>query len=212
MRDKTTTGPLQWVSLDGRTKDFWCDLDDGRTIRMTFLALVDVASCAVLGWELATSENARSTQRLIRKVCAQSGIFDNIYPDNGPAFAGQLVAGGTEKKSLRGKAWALEAVIPLGICHHLGIEMTFATPGNGQAKYAERAFAVMSRRIDGRPEFAGAHAGHEPGAAPGPNIKPVPLALAMQVLEREVARHNALAGRRGQGMRGRSCHTNRRSC
>jgi len=83
--------------------------------------------------------------------------------------------------------------------------MTFALPENGQAKAAERAFATLSRVIDARPEFAGAHAGHEPGAAPGPNVKPVPLALAMQVLEREVARHNALAGRRGQGMRGRSC-------
>jgi len=101
MRDKTTIGPLEWVSLDGRTKDFWCDPGDGRTIRMTFLALVDVASCAIQGWELATSENARSTQRLIRSVCERFAIFDRLYPDNGCAFAGHLVAGGIDK-SFRG--------------------------------------------------------------------------------------------------------------
>ena len=114
------------------------------------------------------------------------------------------MAGGIDK-SFRGKAKALDAVRPLGICHHLGIEMTFAMPENGQAKVAERAFASLSRVCDDRPEFAGAHAGHAPGAAPDSKVVPVPLAVAEQVIGREVARHNALSGRRGQGMRGRSC-------
>jgi putative transposase len=33
MRDKTSISPLEWVSLDGRTKDFWVDAGDGRAVR-----------------------------------------------------------------------------------------------------------------------------------------------------------------------------------
>ena len=165
MRDKTTIRPLEWVPLDGRTLVFRVDFGDGRAVRPVMIALVDVASSAVLGWALSTSENARSTQRLIREVCERFGIFDHLCTDNGSAFAAHLVAGGIDK-SFRGKARALEAVRPLGICHHLGIDMTFALPGNGQAKVAERSFASLSRACDDRPEFAGAHAGHAPGAAP----------------------------------------------
>jgi putative transposase len=203
LRDKTTIAPLEWVSLDGRTLDFWVDFGDGRAVRPVMIILVDVASNAVLGWELSTSENARTTQRVIRQVCQAYGIFDRLYTDNGSAFAGHLVAGGAVHR-FRNGGRAGEGVKPLGICHHLGIRMHFALPANGQAKFAERAFATLSRVIDDRPEFRGAHAGHAPGAAPGAGIVPVPVETARRVIEREIARHNSETGRRGQGMRGRS--------
>lgn len=98
LRDKTTIGPMEWVSLDGRTKDFWAHNGDGKPRRYTFLALVDCATNFILGWTLAESENARATQALIKSVCAKWGIFDRLYPDNGSAFAGHLVAGGAVKK------------------------------------------------------------------------------------------------------------------
>ena len=71
LRDKTTIGPLEWVSLewvslDGRTKDFWAHNGDGKPRRYTFLALVDCATNFILGWTLAESENARATQALIK--------------------------------------------------------------------------------------------------------------------------------------------------
>ncbi|OIQ78035.1 Mu DNA binding, I gamma subdomain [mine drainage metagenome] len=69
MRDKTTILPLEWVSLDGRTKDFWAHNGDGKPRRYTFLALVDCASGFVLDWILAESENARATVRLIKRTC-----------------------------------------------------------------------------------------------------------------------------------------------
>jgi len=203
LRDKTTIAPLEWVSLDGRTLDFWVDFGDGRAVRPVMIALVDVASNAVLGWELSTSENARTTQRVIRQVCEIYGIFDRLYTDNGSAFAGHLVAGGAVHRFRNGRRED-EGVKPLGICHHLGIRLHFALPANGQAKVAERTFATLSRVIDDRPEFAGAHAGHAPGAAPDAGVLPVPVALARRILEREIARHNEERGRRGQGMAGRS--------
>jgi putative transposase len=203
LRDKGTIAPLDWVSLDGRTLDFWVDFGDGRAVRPVMLALVDVASNCILGYDLAQTENAAATVRLIRRTCARFGIFDRLYTDNGSAFAGHLAAGGAVHKFRRTGSGA-ETVKPLGICHHLGIELRFALPGNAQAKIAERAFATLSRVLDDRPEFAGAHAGHAPGAAPGPDVVPVPLDLVQAVIAREIARHNAEPGRRGQGMAGRS--------
>lgn len=203
MRDKTAILPLEWVSLDGRTKDFWAHNGDGKPRRYTFLALVDCATSFVLGWELAESENARATVRLIKRTCETYGIFDRLYPDNGPAFAGHLVAGGAVHKFRNAKK-TMAGVKPLGICHHLGIRLHFALPTNGQAKPAERTFATLSRQIDDRPEFKGAHAGHKPGASPDAGVVPVHLDAVLTVLTREVARHNAETGRRGQGMNGRS--------
>lgn len=203
MRDKTSILPLEWVSLDGRTKDFWATGEDGRCRRYTFLALVDCASNVILGWELAEAENARATVRVIRRVCETFGIFDRLYTDNGSAFAGHLVAGGAVHR-FRNVPNALDGVKPLGICHHLGIAIHFATPRNAQAKIAERCFATLSRSIDDRPEFKGAHAGHKPGASPDAGVVPIALGEARRILEREVNRYNAEGGRRGQGMRGRS--------
>lgn len=202
-RDKTTIGPLEWVSLDGRTKDFWVDFGDGRAVRPTFLALVDVASNRVLDWELARSENAAATVKLIKRTCERHGIFDRLYTDNGSAFAGHLVAGGNVFR-FRNGGKKPEGVQPPGICKTMGIRLHFAMPANGKAKIAERTFATLSRVIDDRPEFAGAHAGHAPGASPGTGVIPVSLETALRVIEREVRRHNSETGRRSQGARGRS--------
>ncbi|NCU21225.1 hypothetical protein EOM89_10975, partial [Candidatus Falkowbacteria bacterium] len=202
-RDKTTIRPLEWVSLDGRTQDFWVDFGDGKPVRPVMLTLVDVASNYILGYELAASENGVATARLIRTVCREHGIFDRLYTDNGSAFAGHLVAGGVDFK-WRGKGAAKPGVRPLGVCYHLGIEVKFAIPKNAKAKIAERTFATLSRVVDDRPEFRGAHAGHAPGATPDKLVKPVPLELAVALIEREIARHNREEGRKGQGARGRS--------
>lgn len=202
-RDKTTIKPLEWVSLDGRTQDFWVDFGDGKPVRPVMLALIDVASNYVLGFELVRSENAVATARLIRTVCKTHGIFDRLYTDNGSAFAGHLVAGGANYK-WRGKARGKPGVKPLGVCYHLGIDLKFAIPKNAQAKIAERTFAALSRVVDDRPEFKEAHAGHAPGASPDADVVPVSFELAEQVVRREVDRHSFEEERNGQGARGRS--------
>lgn len=201
-RDKTTICPLEWVSLDGRTQDYWTDMGDGKPVRITMLTLVDVASNKIIGYELAPSENADATARLIRKSCENYGIFDRLYTDNGSAFAGHRVAGGTNHKFRNSST--NKGVRPIGICKILDIKIKFALPGNAQAKIAERIFASISRTIDDRPEFAGAHAGHNPGASPTASVVPVPIETVRHVVEREVIRHNSQTGRRSDGANGRS--------
>lgn len=95
LRDRTTLKAMDMLSLDGRTKDFWADWGDGKPVRSTFLPLVDIASGMVLHWLLARSENAADTVQLIVETCEKFGIPSQIYTDNGSAFAGHLVAGGT---------------------------------------------------------------------------------------------------------------------
>ena len=158
----------QMMARYGRTQDFWTDLGDGKPVRITLLALINVASIYVL----APSESAVDTVRLIRNVCEQHGIFDRLYTYNGSSFAGHLVAGGNVSRF--------------------------------RNKIAERTFASLSRVIDDRPEFKGAHAGHSAGATPTSEIVPVPFAKVQAVLAREVARHNAEGGRNSQGASGRS--------
>jgi putative transposase len=200
MRDKTSLGALEEVSLDGRTLDVFADFGDGRAVRPTMLVLVDVASGKVLGWELAPSENAVATVRLIKRACARYGIIDRLYTDNGSAFAGHLVAGGNVHRFRNAGSTAMQ---PPGICQQLRIELRFALPGNAQAKLAERTFAALSRSVDDRPEFAGAHAGHCPGETPAKPVL-VPVEMLRAVIDREVARYNAEPGRRSQGARSRS--------
>lgn len=203
LRDKTSINPLEWVSLDGRTQDFWVEFGDGRAVRPVMIALIDVASNMVLGWELAETENAAGTVRVIKRVCETYGIFDRLYPDNGAAFASHLVVGGNVHR-FRNGGKKPEGVQPPGICKIMGINLTFALPKNAQAKIAERVFASLSRVVDDRPEFRGSHAGHAPGASPSANVVPIPVEDARKVIEREIARFNREPGRRGQGMNGRS--------
>lgn len=203
MCDKTSIAPLEWVSLDGRTQDFWVDFGDGRAVRPVMIALADVASNMVLGWELVETENAAATVRVIKRVCETYGIFDRLYPDNGSAFAGHLVAGGNVHR-FRNGGKNPEGVQPPGICKIMGINLTFALPKNAQAKIAERVFASLSRVVDDRPEFRGCHAGHAPGASPSTDVVPIPVGDARKVIEREIARFNREPGRRGQGAHGRS--------
>ena len=201
-RDKTTLGALAEVSLDGRTLDLWADFGDGRRVRPTMLVLVDVASNRVLDFILARSENAADTARLVTRTCRRFGIFDLLYTDNGSAFAGHLVAGSAPYRFRNCKTKA-DLRRPIGVCDTLGIGLRFALPGNAQAKTAERIFADLSRTIDDRPEFQGAHAGHAPGASAGADGAPVPIATVDAVYRREVARYNDEPGRRGQGADGR---------
>jgi len=92
LRDKNSIKALKWVSLDGRTQDFWVDFGDGRAVRPIMLALIDVASNTVLGFELGPSENAAGTVRLIKRTCERCGNWACLTPTTVPPSPGYLVS------------------------------------------------------------------------------------------------------------------------
>jgi putative transposase len=165
MRNRGTIAPMDIWSLDGRTLDKWATWEDGTVSRPVELRLVDVGSGKVLASRICKSENAVDTVALILEAVRKYGIPKCIYTDNSRAFAGHLVAGGAAFKFRKRKAQG-PLFEPPGVCHHLGIEVRFAKPANGQAKLVERSFAETAKRIDAGPEFAGAHSGSSPGRKP----------------------------------------------
>lgn len=194
-------GVMVALSLDGNTKDFWVELEDGVVARLTRLVLVDIGSNAVLGWRLCRSENAEDTAALILDVVRKYGVFDFLYTDNSRAFSSHIVAGGNFRKYRNGGS---KRTPPPGVCQSLGIHIRFAKPGFSWSKLAERTFKDLTRQIDDRPEFHGAHAGHSPGNKPPGDVQPIPLAEAKRIIEREIERYNREPGRRAFGANGRS--------
>lgn len=191
---------MQVVEMDGRTLDIWAEFEDGTIARPTMIALVDRASFKGLHFVIGKGETALLTRDLILETCDRYGIFDQLLTDNSRSFSGLLVAGGVKHK-FRNSGSRLPEWEPPGVCEHLGIELKFTLPHNPGAKIPESKFAKWSRRIDTRPEFAGAHSGHNPLDKPNGNETPVPIALVREIYAREMARDNAKAGRRTQNAR-----------
>lgn len=109
LRDKTSIGALEWVSLDGRTLDFFIEGPNRKPQRPTLVALIDVASTKVLGWELAQAEDAATTKRLIVETVREFGLFDRLYTDNSRAFAVPRDKQGENPASIRmrTRGWSL---------------------------------------------------------------------------------------------------------
>lgn len=202
-RDRATLAPMQVWSLDSQPKNLWTVFPDGTKTRPWELRLVDVGSGKIVGKRFAKTENAADTHALIMQAVRQYGAPLMIYTDNSRAFASHLVAGRAKfkfRKRAKARPIALE---PPGVCECLGIEVTFAKPRNGQAKYVERTFAELQARIDARPEFRGAHTGSHIDLKPEGPVKAVPLAVLEEITAREIAHHNAKV-RRGGFAKGRS--------
>lgn len=188
-RDRDDLAPNDIWSLDGRTLDVWAVADGGPMFRPVELRLVDVASGFILAKRICRSENAVDTVALITEAVKLWGIPATIYTDNGRAFASHLVAGGATFK-FRKRSTAAGHWEPPGICHHLGINIVFAKPANGQTKLVERSFAETSRRFDQSPELAKAHAGSRIDRKPDGKPVGVQIEDLVAAHDRCMARHN----------------------
>lgn len=199
-RDSSKLTALQVVEMDGRTLDLWAVWPDGTIGRPTMLALVDRASFKALHFVIGKAETALLTRDLILQTCDIFGIFDKLVTDNSRAFSSLMIAGGVKHK-FRNSGARFSLWEPPGTCEHLGITLRFTQPHNSGAKIPESKFAKWSRKIDTRPEFAGAHAGHSPGDKPSGKIVPVPIELVEKIYLREMAKDNAQPNRRAQNAR-----------
>lgn len=194
-RDPNSLEALQFVSLDGRKMDLMADFGDGKPVRPQLLALVDCTSGVVLAWEIDRSENALAVRRLLLRAVEEWGCFETLYPDNSLAFSAKLITGsehGSDRKRAIGQPRQP------GLKDFMLFALTWAKPGNGQTKLAERVFRDMAKKIEAGPEFRGAHTGNKPGARPGPITRPVPIEELRAIAARHIARLDAEPGRRGR--------------
>ena len=189
MRNRGTLAPMDIWSPDGRTLDLTAKFEDNTDARPVDLRLVDVGSGKALVSRICKSENAVDTVALILEAVRKYGIPKCIDTDNSRSFSGRLVAGGAAFKFRKRKGQS-PLHEPPGLCHHLGIEVRFTKPANGQTKLLERSFRETGKRNDAAPEFKGAHNGSSPGRKPDAKIRPVPIVTVRAVHARELAHHN----------------------
>lgn len=184
---------MQIVNLDGRMADFFVRWEDGTKSRPIVIAIQDVYSRCILGWEFAKTENADTTKAVILKVIDKYGLFDELRTDNSRAFASKKISGGA-KHRFRGKRDPDEE---LGILSLVGAKIGFAKPRHGQSKPIERGFRDVAEQIDTLPEFKKAYCGHRPDAKPE-DFKgdAVDIKTARAVYAREIRDHNERSGRR----------------
>ncbi len=201
-RDRSGMAAMEMVNADCHKIDvfvWWPGYD--KPIRPQIIAFQDVYSGKILSWSIDTDPNKVAVMQAFRKLLADFGIPGGVLMDNGMEFANKDFSGGA-KHRFRFKISEAE---PIGILGMLGISMTFATPGHGQAKPIERAFRDVAGEIATDPRFAGAYVGHRTDAKPENYMsRAIDLEDFVRVVEEGILEHNARPGRRSHTAQGRS--------
>ncbi len=203
-RDKSALSALAIINGDGYQHNLWVAFPDGEIIRAKTWYWQDVYSSKILGWRTDKTEHTDMIRLSFGDLVETWGIPDRVLLDNTLAAANKTMSGGI-KHRFRFKVRDEE---PDGVFKLLGMRITWATPGHGQAKPVERVFGIggIGEIVDKAPEFCGAWTGGNPLDKPeyDGKTRAVPLAQLQEVIAREVAHYNAQAGRRGAIQRGRS--------
>lgn len=201
-RERSHFGPLQATNIDGHKLDLFVKVEgQDKPCRVVLVAIQDLGTGMVVGWNLDLTETRESVRLAIADMVEDFGICEEMYLDNGRGFASKLISGGSPTR-FRFKVRADE---PSGVLTQLGIRCHWTTPYSGQSKPIERAFRDLAEEIAKHPVCAGAYTGNKPDAKPeNYGRTAIPFADLEALVAREVERHNTRVGRRGMGMNGRS--------
>jgi len=200
-RDRGVFHALEAVNADGHKWDVFVRWPDGTVGRPMMVAFQDLYSGKMLSWRIDRSENKEAVRLAFGDLVEQFGIPDLCWLDNGRSFASKWLTGGTPNRY----RFKVRDDDPVGILTQLGVEVHWTTPYAGQSKPIERAFGDFAGDVAKHPRFAGAYTGNDPLAKPANyGSKAVPLDMFLEVLEQEIAAHNARAGRRAAVCAGRS--------
>lgn len=204
-RTKDHLGAMEWVNADGHKLDVFCAWPnrDGstRVVRPVLVAWQDVYSGKILSWRIDETENADVVRLAFADMLRAYGIPDRATVDNGHAFAGKEMTGGSPHRHRFG--WSEGEVD--GIYRAFGIEPRFTLPYNGRAKPIERAWRDLVEEIARHPLCAGAYTGSSPTTKPADyGTRAVPLAELVAHVATQVERFNARTGRRSSSAHGRS--------
>lgn len=192
-RDRTVFHALEAVNADGHKFDVFVRSPMGDIVRPIMVGVQDLYSGKLLGWRLAETESADLARMAFRDVVERFGIPSKVWLDNGRGFASKMLTGGVANRF----RFKVREEDPTGVLVGLGMEIHWATPYHGQAKPIERAWRDLADTISKHPAFAGAYTGNKPDAKPeNYGSKAVPWNDFVQVVNAEIAEHNARLKRR----------------
>ena len=202
IRDRSGMTALEMVNADCHKIDvfvWWPGIKE--PIRPQLIVFQDIYSGKILSWAIDTNPNKVAVMQAFMSLLKNYGIPSHCLFDNGMEFANKDMTGGARHRF----RFRISDAEPVGILGMLGIGMTFATPGHGQAKPIERAFRDFAGDIATDPRFAGAYVGHKVDAKPENYMsRAIDLDEFIRVVEEGILEHNARPGRQSHTAQGRS--------
>lgn len=194
-RDRSVYAAGEAVSGDGLKFDtLWVRFPDGEIINTaTAWVYQDIRTGKVLAYRLGKTENTdifRLATYDLTAVCAP----EIIQIDNTPAASNKVMTAGSSRYRFKNNEHD-----GLGLLPALGIDVHRTGPdeitGNPGAKPIERAFGIggIHSKVASHPRFA--DRGYSKATA-------IEAAELQEVLDQEIARHNAQKGRRTDACRG----------
>lgn len=200
-RDYSTLQLHEMWCADGRKADVFCRWPDGTVGRPIIVAWEELRSRTILGYAVGKTESADLIRRAFGNAAENcKAIPQAALMDNGRGFASKLMTGGAPN---RFRFKIKDEDIP-GILTMLGVEITWATPGHGQAKPIEPWWRTLCDADKQKP-FERAYCGNKPDAKPE-EFDPkaiVPIETYLQVVQ-ELINDYHFRPHDGDSMNGRS--------
>lgn len=201
-RTRSHLHAMQMVNMDGHKIDVfvrvpWSDLP----VRMFLLGIQDLYSGKLVAWRITEAETWEAVRLVIGDMVETFGIPDDIYLDNGRAFASKWISGQTRTRF----RFKIREEDPRGLLTTLGVNIHWTTPYSGQSKPIERAWRDLAENIAKHPAVAGAYTGNKPDAKPENYMtRAIPIDDFRAHVSTRIAEHNAQTGRRSATCQGRS--------
>ncbi len=200
-RDRSAFRACQAFVADTHIWDVMVTWEDGTVGRPAMTAVQDLYSNKMVGWRIGRSESAEMVQLAFGDAFRAFGICDEVWLDNGRAFASKSVTGGAPNRF----RFKVKPGDPIGMLTQLGVRVHWTTPYSGQSKPIERAFRDFAVDIAKHPAFSGAYTGPNTASKPANyGAATVDIAAFRRVVDAEIAQWNAREGRRTDVAQGRS--------
>lgn len=201
-RSRSHLHAMQMVNMDGHKLDVFVRVPwSTKPVRMYLIGIQDLFSGKVLSWRLTDAETWEAVRLVIGDMVEQFGIPDDIYLDNGRAFASKWITGQSRTRF----RFKIREEDPRGLLTTLGITTHWTTPYAGQSKPIERAWRDLAEAISKHPAVSGAYVGNKPDAKPeNYGTRAIPIEEFRTHVAARVEEHNAQSGRRAATCKGRS--------
>jgi putative transposase len=201
-RSRAHLHAMEMVNMDGHKIDVFVSVPWAKKpVRMFIIGIQDLFSGKILSWRLSEAETWEAVRLVIGDMVEVFGIPEDIYLDNGRAFASKWITGGTVNRF----RFKVKPEDPRGLLTTLGVEVHWTRPYSGQSKPIERAWRDLAENIAKHPFCAGAYTGNKSDAKPENYMeRAIPLEDFRMHVAAQIIEHNAQAGRRAENCKGRS--------